>query len=110
MDQSILKEVHALPLFANLTENLIQAVNIVGSIFYGVVLAIFLVAFFLRWIRGTSIFWAAIAAQILVFIFYFSLNISYLWYNVIGCGICMLFSIILQSILSTGAKKDSTAT
>jgi len=97
-------------LFANLTENLIQAVNIVGSIFYGVVLAIFLVAFFLRWIRGTSIFWAAIAAQILVFIFYFSLNISYLWYNVIGCGICMLFSIILQSILSTGAKKDSTAT
>ena len=57
-------------LFANLAENLIQAVNIVGSIFYGVVLGLFLVAFFLRRVGGTAVFWAAIAAQVLVFVLY----------------------------------------
>ena len=50
-------------LFASLAENLIQAINIVGSIFYGVVLGLFLVAFFLRKIGGTAVFWAAVAAQ-----------------------------------------------
>ena len=53
----------AFALFANLVENLIQAVNIVGSVFYGVVLALFLVAFFLKRVGGTAIFWAALTAQ-----------------------------------------------
>jgi Na+/proline symporter len=88
-------------LFANLAENLIQAVNIVGSIFYGVVLALFLVAFFVRWVNGTAIFWAALAAQTLVFVLYFSLNISYLWYNFIGCALCVLLSLLIQAILSS---------
>ena len=57
-------------LFASLAENLIQAVNIVASIFYGVVLALFLVAFFLRWVHGTAVFWAAVAAQLLVFVLF----------------------------------------
>lgn len=87
----------AFALFANLVENLIQAVNIVGSVFYGVVLALFLVAFFLRRIGGTAIFWAALAAQTLVFVLYFSLNISYLWYNFIGCAACVLFSLLIQT-------------
>ena len=87
----------AFALFANLVENLIQAVNIVGSVFYGVVLALFLVAFFLRWVGGTAIFWAALAAQALVFILYFSLSISYLWYNFIGCAACVLFSVLIQA-------------
>ena len=60
----------AFALFANLAENLIQAVNIVGSIFYGVVLGLFLVAFFLRRVGGTAVFWAALAAQVLVFVLY----------------------------------------
>jgi Na+/proline symporter len=84
-------------LFANLAENLIQAVNIVGSVFYGVVLALFLVAFFIRRVGGTAVFWAALAAQALVFILYFSLTISYLWYNFIGCAACVLFSLIIQA-------------
>ena len=88
-------------LFANLAENLIQAVNIVGSVFYGVVLALFLVAFFIRRVGGTAIFWAALAAQALVFILYFSLSISYLWYNFIGCAACVLFSLILQAALGS---------
>ena len=87
----------AFALFANLTENLIQAVNIVGSLFYGVMLALFLVAFFVRWVGSTAIFWAALAAQVLVFVLYFSLSISYLWYNFIGCAACMLFSLLLQA-------------
>ena len=93
----------AFALFANLVENLIQAVNIVGSVFYGVFLALFLVAFFLKHIGGTAIFWAALAAQILVFILYFSLNISYLWYNIIGCAACVLLSLVIQLILRPNA-------
>jgi putative effector of murein hydrolase len=94
----------AFALFANLAENLIQAVNIVGSVFYGVVLALFLVAFFIRWVGGTAIFWAALVAQALVFVLYFSLNISYLWYNFIGCAACVLFSAVLQVLLGPGDR------
>ncbi len=86
-------------LFASLAENLIQAVNIVASIFYGVVLGLFLVAFFLRWVHGTAVFWAAIAAQLLVFALFASLDISYLWYNLIGCAACVAFSLVLQAVL-----------
>jgi len=86
-------------LFANLVENLIQAINIIGSIFYGVVLALFLVAFFIRWVRGTAVFWAALAAQLLVFVLYATLTISYLWYNFIGCAACVVFSLLLQAVL-----------
>jgi len=86
-------------LFANLAENLIQATNIVGSIFYGVVLGLFLVAFFLKWIGGTAVFWAALLAQVTVFVMYASLDISYLWYNVIGCAACMLFAVSIQAML-----------
>jgi hypothetical protein len=83
-------------LFANLAENLIQAVNIVGSIFYGVVLGMFLVAFFLRWIGGTAVFYGALVSQATVLVLYFTIPISYLWYNVIGCALCVVFSACLQ--------------
>ena len=86
-------------LFCNLAENLIQATNIIGSIFYGVVLGLFLVAFFVKWVSGTAVFWAAIISQALVFVLYATLSISYLWYNVIGCGACMLLSVIIQAVL-----------
>jgi SSS family solute:Na+ symporter len=83
-------------LFANMAENLIQAVNIVGSIFYGVVLGMFLVAFFLRWIGGTAVFCAALVSQALVITLYFTIPISYLWYNVIGCALCVVLSACWQ--------------
>jgi len=91
-------------LFAHLVENLIQAVNILGSIFYGVMLALFLVAFFIRRVGGTAIFWAALTAQALVFVLYYSLTISYLWYPLIGCGACVVFSLILQAVLGKNQK------
>jgi Na+/proline symporter len=94
----------AFALFANLAENLIQAVNIVGSVFYGVVLGLFLVAFFVKRVGGTAVFWAALVSQALVFILYFSLNISYLWYNFIGCAACVLLSLAIQSALGPTDK------
>ena len=101
----------AFALFAGLSENLIQAVNILGSIFYGVVLGLFLVAFFLKRVGGTAVFWAALAAQSLVFILYFTLTISYLWYNFIGCLACVVFSLALQAVLGPCAKTlDATVT
>jgi solute:Na+ symporter, SSS family len=98
----------AFALFAHLQENLIQAINIVGSVFYGVVLAIFLIAFFLKHIGGTAIFWAALTSQILVLVLYHFLGISYLWYNFIGPAACILLSLIIQAALGPTNKTEST--
>jgi len=89
----------AFALFAGFAENLIEAINILGSIFYGVLLGLFLVAFFLRHVGGSAVFFAAIAAQTLVIVMYFSLNIGYLWYNLIGCAACIALSLVLQAML-----------
>jgi solute:Na+ symporter, SSS family len=97
-------------LFASLAENLVQAVNIVASIFYGVVLGLFLVAFFLRWVQGTAVFLAAIAAQLLVFALFARLDISYLWYNLIGCVACMGFSLALQAAIGPGVTQAEAPT
>jgi len=93
-------------LFANLVENLIQAVNILGSVFYGVMLGIFLVAFFLKRVGGTAVFFAALAAETLVLTGYFTLNIGYLWYNLIGCAACVILSLILQAVLGSGGNNN----
>ncbi len=82
--------------FANLVENLIEAGNILGSIFYGSILGLFLVAFFLRSVRGSAVFFAALLAQTLVLIMFSTLSISYLWYNLIGCAAVIVFSLVLQ--------------
>jgi F0F1-type ATP synthase assembly protein I len=95
----------AFALFAGFSENLIEAINIIGSIFYGVVLGIFLVAFFLKRVGGTAVFWAAVIAQCVIFALYLlrhqfpKLDISYLWYNFIGCAVCVGLSLFLQAIL-----------
>ncbi len=89
----------AFALFASLQDNLIQAINIVGSWFYGVLLGLLLVAFFLKRVGGTAVFWGALAAQALVLVLHYQFKISYLWYNPIGCGACVLFSLVLQVAL-----------
>jgi Na+/proline symporter len=95
-------------LFANMVENLIEAVNSLGSIFYSVVLAMFLVAFFVRRVGGTAIFWAAIVAQILVIVLYNLLEISYLWYNVIGCAMCVIIALIFQAMLGPNPRSEES--
>ncbi|MBV8377268.1 MAG: sodium:solute symporter [Verrucomicrobia bacterium] len=97
-------------LYAHLVENLIQAVNILGSIFYGVMLGLFVVAFFLRRVGGTAVFWSAVASQTLIFFLYFNLTISYLWYPLIGCAACVIFSVALQAFLpGVGGKSGLRA-
>jgi Na+/proline symporter len=95
-------------LYAHLAENLIQAVNILGSIFYGVMLGLFVVAFFVRRVGGTAVFWSALVAQALVFVLYFNLTISYLWYPLIGCAACVLLSLVIQIALGSNARSAKT--
>jgi hypothetical protein len=81
-------------LFVSFAENLIEALNIVASIFYPSLLGVFIVAFFVKHVRGTAVFWAAIAAQLFIIglFFYGKRNpaheIGYLWFNLIGCAAC----------------------
>ena len=91
-------------LFVGFAENLIEAINILGSIFYGVLLGLFLVAFFLRRVGGHAVFFAALIAQALVIVMFFTLSIGYLWYNLIGCAACLAFSLVLQTVLPTRAQ------
>jgi solute:Na+ symporter, SSS family len=87
-------------LFANLVENLIEAINILGSVFYGVVLGLFLVAFFLKRVGGTAVFTGAVIAQAIVIGFYLTADIGYLWFNLIGCASTVLLSLAIQSVLN----------
>ncbi len=89
-------------LFANLVENLIQAINILGSIFYGSILGIFLVAFFLPFVRGTAVFVAALFAQTLVLVLFYSTSIGYLWYNLLGCLVVFGLSAVLEKTFLHG--------
>jgi solute:Na+ symporter, SSS family len=88
--------------FASLVENLIEAGNILGSVFYGSILGLFLVAFFIRTVRGSAVFVAALLAQLLVFVLFFTTSIGYLWYNVIGCVAVLLIAPILQRAIFRG--------
>jgi Na+/proline symporter len=90
-------------MFTSLFENLIQAVNIVGSLFYGAVLGVFAVAFFFRKIGGNAVFWAAIAAEGIILSLYVLgemkvLSIGFLWYNLIGCILVIAFGMVFQAI------------
>ena len=84
--------------FAGLIDNLIQAVNILGSVFYGTLLGLFAVAFFVRRVSATPVLIAAFVAQTTVAILYFASDIGFLWYNVIGCGIVVVLSSILETL------------
>ncbi len=89
---------------ANLYENLIQLVNIVGSIFYGTVLGIFLVGFYIKFVKATSIFWCALVCQSLIIYIYILDVVSFLWLNFIGALLTVSLSIIAQYILNQRRK------
>lgn len=91
-------------ILASFAENLIQFVNIVGSLFYGTLLGIFVTAFYLRWVQGTAVFIAAIAAELLVFYCYYFTDIAFLWYIFIGCLAVIGGSILLQVFMGTNRK------
>jgi solute:Na+ symporter, SSS family len=83
---------------ASLFANLIEAVNILGSIFYGTVLGLFVVAFFLRRVTATPVLIGAIVAQALVVILFFASELGFLWYNVIGCGALVIVALLVQAV------------
>ena len=84
--------------FASLLDNLIQAVNILGSLFYGTVLGLFLVAFFIKFVRGHAVFVAALLSQASVFALFAFTGIGYLWFNLIGCALVVVLSVMLQAV------------
>lgn len=101
-------------MFASLFENLIEAINIIGSLFYGSVLGIFMVAFFMRKIGAKAVFWAGVVGELAVigiflidryditfrlFNHVFAIKIAYLWLNLIGCVLVMLFAILFQNTI-----------
>jgi uncharacterized sodium:solute symporter family permease YidK len=92
-------------LVVSMAENLIEFLNIVASIFYPALLGVFIVAFFLKKVGGSAVFWGALAAQLLVVAIFFygkahpQQEIGYLWLNPIGCTACVIFSLGLQAVL-----------
>jgi SSS family transporter len=76
--------------------SLIEAVNVLGSWFYGVILGIFLVAFYFKKVGGNAVFWAALSGEILVFLVFSQTKLAWLWLNAIGAIAVIIFAIFLQ--------------
>jgi Na+/proline symporter len=92
-------------LFADRLGSLIEAVNILGSLFYGSILGLFLVAFFFKRISGTPTFIAALLAEALVLGCFLFTKIPFLWYNVIGCASLVVMALLIQRVFFK--KRDS---
>ncbi len=89
----------AFALVGNLFENLIQLVNIIGSLFYGTILGIFLIALFFKSIKANAVFFAALITEIIVLIIFNQDGVSFLWLNVIGAVLTVVTAIIIQPTL-----------
>jgi len=85
-------------MFSNRMGTLIEAVNILGSIFYGTMLGMFLIAFYLKRIGGTATFTGAIVGQLAVLACFAFTKLSYLWFNVVGCAVVIGVAIAVQSL------------
>jgi len=98
--------------FASMLDNLIQAVNILGSLFYGTILGLFLVAFFIKRVRATPVFVAALLSEALVITAWLTTNIGFLWFNVIGCALVVTLSLLLDAAggrASSGGRASPTS-
>ncbi|EAQ41980.1 sodium:solute symporter [Polaribacter sp. MED152] len=89
---------------ANLFDNLIQLVNIIGSIFYGNVLGIFLLAFFIKFVRGNAVFIAALITQVIIIYVFIMDWLPYLWLNLLGCVLVMGIAIFIQTFTQDKSK------
>jgi len=90
-------------MYANRLGTLIEAVNILGSLFYGTILGVFLVAFYARWVGGHAVFTAAILAEVLVVWCKVGTDVAYLWLNLIGCVAVAVFALLLQPLFGRRA-------
>ena len=92
---------------ANLFDNLIQLVNIIGSIFYGNVLGIFLLAFFIKYVKGNAVFVGALITQAIIIVVWYLNVLPYLWLNLLGCVIVMALSILMQTFVKNKTSLKS---
>lgn len=93
-------------MFASKLGSLIEAVNVLGSLFYGTILGIFMVAFYMKSIKANPTFWAAVITEIVIIGIYTADIISFLWLNVIGCLLVMGLAFILNLILTQASPKE----
>ncbi|MAZ72900.1 MAG: sodium:solute symporter [Flavobacteriaceae bacterium] len=95
---------------ANLFENLIELVNIIGSIFYGNVLGVFLLAFFIKYVKSNATFIAALITQAIVVVVWWLDIMPYLWLNLLGCALVMGIAMVLQVLLGNTTKPNTENT
>lgn len=91
-------------MYLTLFENLIEAINIIGSLFYGTILGLFLAGFFLRRIGANAIFCGALCGEALVLVLYWTCEIGYLWFNLIGCTGTLLAAAAWQRLFFHGER------
>lgn len=94
-------------MMASFAENLIQYVNIVGSLFYGTILGIFLTAFYVKYVKGTAVFIAALIAECVILYCFKYTDIAFLHYNIIGCAVVMSVAVLMQYIQNITAIHQS---
>jgi uncharacterized sodium:solute symporter family permease YidK len=92
---------------SNLGNSLIETVNILGSLFYGVILGIFLIAFWFKQIKANALFYAALIAEVFVILIFVSDKISFLWLNAIGALLVIMFGYILQFFMKTSKSPNA---
>lgn len=95
--------------FANRLGSLIEAVNVLGSLFYGVILGIFLVAFYVKRVGGKAVFWAAIVSEIIVVVLfvlneYDIFHLSFLWLNAVGALLVVGIASLLQGVMKSQSE------
>lgn len=83
-------------LYASKLGNLIEAVNILGSLFYGTILGVFIVAFYLKKVQGNAAFAAAVITEVIVISIWIFSDIAFLWLNVVGCLLVAIISYLIQ--------------
>ncbi len=95
--------------YASRLGSLVEAVNILGSLFYGTILGIFLVAFYVKRVKGGAAFWAALVAQAVVLACFVFTRISFLWFNVVGCLCVVVFALLFHSLAPPRAEGEAQA-
>jgi Na+(H+)/acetate symporter ActP len=96
----------AVAMFANKLGSLIEAVNILGSLFYGTILGVFLVAFFFKKVQGTAVFYAALLTEIFVIAMFIFDSVAFLWLNLIGCLMVVIISSLFSYLLKDSFPKS----
>ncbi len=93
--------------YASTLGSLVEAVNILGSLFYGTMLGIFLLAFYFKSVGGTATFWSAFVGEAVVLCCFWFTKISWLWYNVVGCGVVIGVAALLNILTGTTGRGES---